>query len=94
MQTIVTTEKITILATYFISVFLLGLVALDFMGMNVSFVSKAQATYISPLNNGSSSTGFGYFGSGFWCSHGSVQAYYTDQPGGSDFDSFWYACTS
>lgn len=84
-------KKISVAIGYIVSFALLGMVALDFMGvdMQTSLIARA-ATYTSPMNNGGQHAAS--FGSGFWCPHGSgfPQLYQYDVGGRQN--AYWYAC--
>ena len=83
-------KKSSIVASYLLSIALLSMVAMDFMGYTIPLkpLIVQAATYISPLNNGAST--YSYSGSGLWCPHGSPKFYYTEW--GASQNAYWYAC--
>lgn len=84
-------QKKSLALGYVLSVVLLGIVTLDFMGYAISVkpLIASAATYIRPLNDGQSTATNG--GAGFWCQTGSPKFYYTDF--GSHNNAYWYGCT-
>lgn len=89
-------KKITLILSYVVSVALLGIVALDFMGYAIPLkpLIAHAGTYISPLNGGGSATGSDYNPAYFSCRHSDLQAYYFKLTGDEDGNLFWYACRS
>lgn len=82
-------KKITLALGYAVSFALLGMIVLDFMGVDMqAFLIARAATYTSPMNNGSNTAAS--FGSGFWCPHGSPQLYQYNVGGRQN--AYWYAC--
>ena len=86
-------KKINGLLYYIVSFALLGMVALDFMGYTIPLkpLIAHAATYISPLNGGSSYAGSGYYPPSSLCPHTGPRSYY-NAAGPHNFDAFWYAC--
>ena len=83
-------KKITLAIGYVVSFALLGIVALDFMGVDIPVTLTAHAQTVIGSLRGNDGVGGGFHS--FNCETGSYRQYQGTYSAATAFNAFWFAC--